>query len=85
MLKHVITRDALFQFCFNVSILGKRGEARAPFVFQISLKTVHKNLSYARFFMFGAKKKKKNTKKIRQVSGSRISGTAGAIPFKFGM
>ena len=40
-----------------------------------------------RDFMFGAKKKKKkkNTKKIRQVSGSRISGTAGAIPFKFGM
>ena len=38
-----------------------------------------------RDFMFGAKKKKKNTKKIRQVSGSRISGTAGAIPFKFDM
>ena len=38
-----------------------------------------------RDFMFGAKKKKKNTKKIRQVSGSRISGMAGAIPFKFGM
>ena len=34
-----------------------------------------------RDFMFGAKKKK-NTKKIRQVSWSRISGTAGAIPFK---
>ena len=33
----------------------------------------------------GAKKKKKNTKKIRQVSGARISGTAGAIPLKFGM
>ena len=30
-----------------------------------------------RDFMFGAKKK--NTKKICQVSGSRISGTAGAI------
>ena len=32
--------------------------------------------------LFGAKKKK-NTKKIRQVSGTRISGTAGAISFKF--
>ena len=30
-----------------------------------------------RDFMFGAKKK--NTKKICQVSGSRISGTAGAL------
>ena len=31
MLKHVITRDALFQFCFNVSILFQCfnfGEAR---------------------------------------------------------
>ena len=37
-----------------------------------------------RDFMFGAKKKK-NTKKIRQVSGTRISGTAGATPFKFDM
>ena len=31
------------------------------------------------------KKKKKNTKKIRQVSQTRISGTAGATYSKFGM
>ena len=35
--------------------------------------------------LFGVKKKKKNTNKIRQVSGAHISGTAGAIPLKFGM
>ena len=35
--------------------------------------------------LFGAKKKKKNTKKIRRVSGTCISGIAGAISFKFGM
>ena len=34
---------------------------------------------------FGAKKKKKNTKKIRQLSGTHISETTGAISFKFGM
>ena len=42
-----------------------------------------------RDLLFGAKKKKKkkkkNTNKFRQVSGARISGTAGAIPLKFGM
>ena len=35
-------------------------------------------------WLFGAKKKK-NTKKIRLVSGGRISGTAGSIPLKCGM
>ena len=34
------------------------------FVYQISLKTVHKNLRVMRDFMFGAKKKK-NTKKFQ--------------------
>ena len=34
--------------------------------------------------LFGAKKKKKNTVKIRQVSGICISGTGGAISFKLG-
>ena len=32
-----------------------------------------------RDYIFGTKKKK-NMKKIRQVSGTRISGTAGATP-----
>ena len=36
--------------------------------------------SFRTLLLFGAKKKK-----IRQVSGTRISGTAGAISFKFGM
>ena len=39
-----------------------------------------------RDFRFVAKKKKKkNTKKLRRISWIHISGTAGAIPFKFGM
>ena len=39
--------------------------------------------SFRTLLLFDAKEK--NTKKIRQVSDTRISGTAGAISFKFGM
>ena len=43
--------------------------------------------SFHTLLLFGAKKKKKNTKKIQlsRVSGTCISGSAGAISFKFGM
>ena len=48
VLNHAITRDALFQFCFNVSILGTRDRRQALLVYQILLKSVNKNIVYAR-------------------------------------
>ena len=47
------------------------------FVHQISLKLVHKNIVCTCYYCA----KKKNMKKIRRASGTRISGTGGAISY----
>ena len=47
---------------------------------------MHKKVVCVRtYFVWCAAKKKKNTNKTRQFSGTYISETTGAISFKFGM
>ena len=49
-------------------------------VHQISLKLVHKNIVSVRFYCLLQRRRK-----YEENLGTRISGTAGAISFKFGM
>ena len=70
----------MYEISAGVGPLGLGSATCAPNFVEIGAQ----EYSFRTLLLFGAKKKK-NTKKIRRVSGTRISGTAGAISFKCGM